>query len=259
MTLTDAFTLAQDTADNVVEVVLFDEDPVSRHVLGAALAGVGGITVVDSTDDAASYGRRRPAAGHVAVISASHDRAVELVRLFTGLHLRAVCLGVGWTQDRLDEMFHARASGCLVKETRVARLAAAVRAVASGCVVLSDELRCLQVRTTAMTGPPPATASPSAGYTSAEVLVDGLTDREFEVLALLAQGWSTAETAKRLIVSRSTVKSHVSHALTKLGVRNRVEAVLLVRGLLDRRTGSSPLSRPGAPRALPAPSHPTSG
>ncbi|MCS7476904.1 LuxR C-terminal-related transcriptional regulator [Umezawaea endophytica] len=244
MTLTDTSSPLRGTADHVVEVVLFDEDPVSRYVLGAALSAVGGIRVVESTDDATAHGRTRPVAGHVAVISASHDRAVGLVRLFTDLGLRTLCLGVGWTRERLDEVFHARASGCLVKETSITRLAAAVRAVASGCVVLSDELRGLQ----ALTAAPPPTASPAA-----EILIDALTGREFEVLTLLAQGWSTAETAARLIVSQSTVKSHVSHALTKLGVRNRVEAVLLVRRLLDRRNGSVDFAGTGQAARTPTP------
>jgi DNA-binding CsgD family transcriptional regulator len=57
----------------------------------------------------------------------------------------------------------------------------------------------------------------------------GLTDREHEVLSLLADGMSTVEAARSLGVSPATIKSHVSHALPKLGARNRLEAVLLIR------------------------------
>jgi DNA-binding NarL/FixJ family response regulator len=65
-----------------------------------------------------------------------------------------------------------------------------------------------------------------------------LTEREYEVLNLLAEGMSTAEAATELRVSPATVKSHVSHALPKLGARNRVEAVLMIKtdvsGVRDR-------------------------
>jgi DNA-binding NarL/FixJ family response regulator len=226
-------------ASRPIEVLIFDPDPVSRHVLSCSLSESAGIQVVASVDDVSAFERGERAPGDVAVISVSQANGVEVARLFTELGLRVLCLGVDWTRERVIELFDVGMFGCLVKEINVGRLLAAVRAVASGCVVLSDELRNLRSNTFDLSPLPIPAASLAAGPRPSERLLETLTNREFEVLGLLAQGWSTAEMAAGLRVSKATVKSHVSHTLTKLGVRNRVEAVLLVRRLLDR--GNTPL------------------
>jgi DNA-binding NarL/FixJ family response regulator len=102
-------------------------------------------------------------------------------------------------------------------------------AVASGNMVLSRELAELHVSSYRPTGP--ATAGNGDGQRTPDRL-GALTSREREVLGLLAGGMTTAEAAAALTISPTTVKSHVSHSLPKLGVRNRMEAVLLAQRLL---------------------------
>jgi len=109
------------------------------------------------------------------------------------------------------------ATGCVVKDAKMGGLADAVHAVAGGYLLFSPELAA-QAGPSDVVTPFPLQRSNS-----------GLTDREHEVLGLLADGLSTVEAARSLGVSPATIKSHVSHALPKLGARNRLEAVLLIR------------------------------
>jgi len=123
----------------------------------------------------------------------------------------------------LDEYVYAGlragASGFMLKDALAAELVAAVRAVASGeAVVAPTVTRRLIERFIGEDLPD--------GGPSAEAL-DVLTGREREVLTLIARGLSNAEIARRLFLSEGTVKSHVSRVLTKLGLRDRIQAVIL--------------------------------
>ena len=121
----------------------------------------------------------------------------------------------------LDEYIYAAiragASGFLLKDARPADLVDAIRLVAGGNALLGPTVtkRLLEHFANAPDGPVPAAAA-----------IGSLTEREQEILRLLATGLSNAEMAERLVVSEATVKTHVSNVLRKLGVRDRVQAVI---------------------------------
>jgi DNA-binding NarL/FixJ family response regulator len=121
------------------------------------------------------------------------------------------------------EALRAGASGFLLKDTPPERLAAAVRTVASGEALLAPSVtqRLIERFTTAPPDPP-ALPEPAP-----QALVGRLTEREREVLTLIARGLSNADIAAALTLSAATVKSHVSRILTKLGLHDRVQAVVL--------------------------------
>jgi DNA-binding NarL/FixJ family response regulator len=105
-----------------------------------------------------------------------------------------------------------------MKDAPTEEVVAAVRAVAAGDAVLSASV-------TRQLLDQVGRRLPAAVSTDSSVL-DTLTDREREVLRMLASGLSNAEIATALVLSEATVKSHVSHLLGKLGLRDRVQAVI---------------------------------
>lgn len=113
----------------------------------------------------------------------------------------------------------AGASGFMLKDVPPDELLAAIRAVHSGdAVVAPSTTRRLLDRFTPLL---PSVSQPSRKE------LDRLTDREREVLLLVAQGLSNGEIAAQLVLSEATVKTHVGRILTKLGLRDRVQAVVL--------------------------------
>lgn len=122
----------------------------------------------------------------------------------------------------LDEYVYAAmragASGFLLKDTPAKELAAAVRVIAEGNALLAPTVTKRLIEEFA-NQPEPSEAKAS--------LPDDLTDREHEALILLARGMSNREIAAEMFVGEATAKTHVSRLLTKLGVRDRVQAVVL--------------------------------
>src|SRR5262245_64258346 len=116
------------------------------------------------------------------------------------------------------DALRAGASGFLLKDVPPEQLVDGIRAVANGDALLAPSITRRLIEEFVRSGP--GRAEPPAA-------LGDLTSREREVLQLMARGLSNAEIARELFVSETTVKTHVAHVLMKLGLRDRVQAVVL--------------------------------
>jgi len=133
-------------------------------------------------------------------------------------HARVLVLTTYDLDEYVYDALQAGASGFLLKDTPPDQLAAGIRAVAAGEALLAPTVTRRLIEEFARVRPTPQ-ARPAT--------LDDLTPREFDVLRHLARGLSNAEIAEQLFLSDTTVKTHVAHLLGKLGLRDRVQAVVL--------------------------------
>jgi len=127
-------------------------------------------------------------------------------------HTRVIMLTTFDDDDYVFESLHAGAVGYLLKDANPDRLAAAIRAVHAGDAILAPAITKKVIRRAALAEDEP-------------LFSERLTPREGEVLRLMVAGKSNADIARRLYLSKGTVKNHVSHILAKLGARDRAQAV----------------------------------
>jgi DNA-binding NarL/FixJ family response regulator len=163
---------------------------------------------------------------------------VEATRLLLSEEdgIRVLILTTFDLDEYVYEAMKAGASGFLLKDVRPEGLAEAVRVVAAGDALLAPTITRRLIEGF-VHRPPPGSGAPTE--------LSDLTERELEVLKLVARGLSNAEIASSLVVSEATVKTHLSHILTKLRLRDRVQAVVLAyeSGLVqagDAPTESNP-------------------
>ena len=142
----------------------------------------------------------------------------RIVALDRAEAVRVLVLTTFDLDEYVYEALRAGASGFLLKDTPPADLLAAIRVVAAGDALLAPSVTRRLIAEFARR-PEPSSVTPAALAT--------LTDREREVLALVARGLSNAEIAELLVVSGATAKTHVSRVLAKLGARDRAQLVML--------------------------------
>jgi DNA-binding NarL/FixJ family response regulator len=142
----------------------------------------------------------------------------RIAELATDPPSRVLMLTTFDLNEYVYEALRAGASGFLLKDVPPEQLAAGIRIVAQGEALLAPSITKRLIQEFARASP--ATPEPPKG-------LDELTARELEVFKLVARGLSNAEIAQELIVSETTVKTHVARVLMKLGLRDRVQAVVL--------------------------------
>src|SRR5690606_12219762 len=147
-------------------------------------------------------------------------------RICSGGHHAAVMILTTFDRDDfLYDVFDAGASGFLLKTAEPEQLIEAVHALARGDALLSPEVTRRVIERYARPGAGAGRPGPDAAP-AAPAALEGLTEREREVLLLLARGASNAEMAAELFLGEATIKTHVSNVLMKLGVRDRIHAVI---------------------------------
>jgi DNA-binding NarL/FixJ family response regulator len=204
---------------STVRVLIVDDQPLARAGFKAVLEATGRIEVVaeaESGEQAVQLARRHDPDVVLMDVRMPGMDGIEATRRMP--NQKVLILTTFGLDDYIIEALRAGASGFLLKDAPVEELVRAVRSVAAGDAQLSPAVtkRLLdQV----------ARRLPSAVKRDTGSLAD-LTEREREVLRLLAAGMSNAEIAAALVVSEPTVKTHVSSVLQKLGVRDRVQAVI---------------------------------
>jgi DNA-binding NarL/FixJ family response regulator len=205
---------------NAVRIIVADDQEVVRAGFAALLNTQPDFTVVataaDGAEAIAQCRQQRPDVVLMDVRMPTMD-GIEATRQLTGdaSPPRILMLTTFDLDEHVYDALVAGASGFLLKDMTAERLFDAVRVVASGEALLAPSVTRRLIGEFARLRPRPATPQ-----------LNELTPREVDVLRLVAEGLTNAEIAARLVVSDETVKTHVSRLLRKLGLRDRVQAVV---------------------------------
>ncbi|MFD8815372.1 response regulator [Streptomyces sp. NPDC059627] len=212
------------SSGNPIRVVIADDQQMVRQgftvllnaqpgieVVGQAVDGLDAVAkVAELTPDVVLMDIRMPELGG---IEATRRITRELP------HIRVLVLTTFDLDEYVYEALRAGASGFLLKDASADKLAEAVRVVAAGDALLAPGVtRRLIAQFSQLDG--------GGVRAPLKTRVGDLTERETEVLALIAQGLSNAEIAERLVVAEQTVKTHVGRILVKLGLRDRTQAAV---------------------------------
>jgi DNA-binding NarL/FixJ family response regulator len=201
-----------------LRVLIADDQPLMRAGFRAVLEASGFEVVAEASDGEEAVRaaeRHKPDVVLMDIRMPGMD-GIEATRRLP--RQRVLVLTTFGLDEYIVEALRAGASGFLTKDAPTQELVAAVRAVAAGDAVLSPAVTRRLLDRVARRLPPATGAVPEG--------LEALTEREREVLRLVAGGLSNAEIATALVVAEPTVKSHVSNLLGKLGLRDRVQAVI---------------------------------
>jgi RNA polymerase sigma factor (sigma-70 family) len=224
--------------DRPVTVLLVDDDDLMRAGLRSVLSSDETIEVVGEAGDGRTaldeIRKLRPDLVLMDIRMPDLD-GISATRevLAYQQDVKVVVLTTFEEDEYIFEALSAGASGFLLKRTKPEELIAAIHAVAEGDSLLSPSVTRRVIDR--MATQPVATLSGAR--------LDRLTPREREVLELVGRGLSNREIAEALVIEESTVKTHVKRILMKLGLRDRVQAVILAYETGVIRTGTAKLDR----------------
>jgi DNA-binding NarL/FixJ family response regulator len=224
-----------------VRVLIADDDDLMRAGLRAVLSSDETVAVVDeAADGRVAVERTRALAPDVVLMDVRMPNldGVAATReiVATVPATRILILTTFEDDDYVVGALSAGASGFLLKRTRPEQLIAAIHTIAAGESLLSPSVTRTVIDRMTRHAPP----DPAAGRR-----LQALTPRERDVLELVARGLSNSEIAVELVVEESTVKTHLKRILSKLELRDRVQAVILSYETGLVKPGESPPTRAG--------------
>ena len=212
--------------DDVIRVVVVDDHPLFRLGLVGLLSSLDGIRVTGQAADRAGLTSAIAEPPHVILMdlhldtpSGESESGIELTRWLQHSHPEIAVLVITMSDDdtSVAAAIRAGARGYLLKAAAPDEVERAVRAVANGEMILGP-----QVAVRAM-------APVIGGRAAIRVPFPELTDREREVLDLVARGFDNVTISQRLVLSPKTVRNHIANVLAKLSLRDRAAAIVAAR------------------------------
>jgi DNA-binding NarL/FixJ family response regulator len=211
----------------MIRVLLADDQPLVRTGFRMILDAEPDMEVVGEAGDGADAVRQvRRLLPDVVVMDIRmpvQDGIAATAQIAAAGHARVLVLTTFHVDEDVVGALRAGASGFLLKDVHADRLLEAIRVVRDGNAIVDPAVTRRLLDQFVHRLPEPGSRDGAAG----QERLNGATAREREVLTLVAQGLSNAEIAAELVVTETTVKTHVHHLLTKLGARDRVQLVVL--------------------------------